>query len=120
MNAQDKAQALVDYWLSSRNAGHTRVLIKGARNDDCYVVGHNHAQASVLAKEAEQPPENALTIHAVHNRRGHQKPLAIDHSVFQFLLPDLLDEISRQDETIRKQRNEIRNLQNTVERLKRL
>jgi hypothetical protein len=95
MKASDKIAALVEYWDSTRAAGHTRLLLNGVLNSNkCAVIGHDTDFAKILADLAPDVAVLPLTMENIDKLHGQRLPLAIDHFALLVLFIQVLGEMT--------------------------
>lgn len=85
-------KSIVEYFRFSRARGHTHAMIHGLKNLDVpvLVMGGNYKIAVDIARQAENP--NVEPVGYNVNLRGLQKPLVIDHTIFELINSEMVNE----------------------------
>ena len=92
MKIEEKLRILRDYYLFTRNVGHTSLMKDGTKNytKEKFVLGYKKE----CFGELECKPSDVISWHNLDALKGHIKPLAIDNSVMSTLLDEVLNEIT--------------------------
>lgn len=115
-NISEKLAALVTYYDSTRQTGHTGLMMKGVLSaDKCAVVAHNQAMEQYLRNHWDLGRGTKIvTINNLDSLRGTRLPLAIDNAALSELLREALEKIqdlTHDNEELEK-RNEWLNVEN--------
>lgn len=88
------AQDLSTYFNTRRTVGHTNSAYKG-NDDSIYIVTDNNAKNELRQKYGNG--RKILTVDSIESGAlvAENKPIVIDHFVFQVLIDGLLDEIHK-------------------------
>ena len=98
MNTKTKLETLAQYYATTRQAGHTTAMIKGAVNTErCVILAPNHHTGEMLQKLAP-----AAKIVSLENPelRGMRLPMLVDNSTMSRILSLALCEIERLEKAL--------------------
>jgi hypothetical protein len=99
MNTKQRLEDLRNYYATTRQCGHTTVMVRGAQNVDTVAIlaaSHNHAR--ILKQLA--PKADCISLYATTALRGMRKPLLVDNHTMHVLLSDALEEIERLEKRV--------------------
>lgn len=86
------------YYLKTRSVGHTKLMQKGIKNEDCIILAETLAQASNLRVEKKQ---FYISIQKL-DIGGYRFPLVWDNSALIWLISEVLRDMNKKDKTIRE------------------
>lgn len=88
----EAAREIVNAFAVTRNAGHTKAVIRGAQNtDNCVVIALNEAHTRHLRSLVAKDTRIATIASVAHcGLRGKRNPIVLDNIVIQTLLATLL------------------------------
>jgi len=91
MKIQKKLEELLQYYMSTRNIGHTTLLKEGSKhyNKEFFVLSLHIKDCGYL----ELKPQQVISLENLDKLRGHDKPLIIDNGAMIELLGDALMKI---------------------------
>lgn len=85
MNVRVQLQALLQYYVTNRQVGHTTAMLRGANNTKCTVIvarEHNYRRLMDLQQKRKKGKKyNATTLAGVEhgNLLGHREPIVFDN-----------------------------------------
>ena len=91
MNIRTQLQALLQYYVTNRQVGHTTAMLRGANNSKCIVLvsrEHNYHRLMELQRKRKKGKKyNAITLDGVQNNglRGHREPILFDNEALYVL-----------------------------------
>jgi len=100
MKIEKKLEILLQYYLSTRRAGHTTLMKEGTNHydKDFFVLAHNMEYGETMGFG----PKSAVSWQNLDKLIGHNKPLAIDNGPMTELLADVLVRIEALKEENKK------------------
>lgn len=100
MNIKKKLETLVQYFVSTRQVGHTTLMKEGTNHYDkpFFVLTHSMAHGESLGFDVT----NTISYQNPDKLRGHNRPLVIDNGVMTEILSDALMRIEALEEENQK------------------
>ena len=96
--------ALLSYYEGSRGAGHTKLLIHGAKSQRCILLADTEHRAESVHRDIaanhiqhQALPNSYLGLKSVTHLHGMRLPLAIDNSALIVLLREIVDVLSNEE-----------------------
>ena len=86
-----KLTVLSNYFQTTRRAGHTEAVIRGAENSDCIVIVHSHNQL----RHRLPPRHITVSVDDLVRLKGLSKPLVFDNFPLTTLFTEAGQEISK-------------------------
>ena len=83
-------EQLCGYYQYTRGCGHTKAMLEGAKNADCFVVVPSMEIGRYVVMA---PKEKLITLARLERLMGHKKPLAFDNSTLFTIFREALSEI---------------------------
>ena len=100
MKIEKKLEKLLNYYLETRQVGHTTLMKEGTNHydKDFFVLTMNMQHGDAI----ELKPKNIISWQNIDRLIGHNKPLAIDNGTMTELLIDAIMRIEALDEENKK------------------
>lgn len=98
MHILDKLKRIRNYLGSTRQVGHTQLMIDGVRNSrESIVLALNKHSGEYIERRNVLFPNahKVVTLHNLDNLIGHRKPMAIDNGALFSLLDEAVSEIEK-------------------------
>lgn len=95
MRTIEKIEMLYQYYLSTRNIGHTSLLKEGAKRfkKDFFILSFDHDNRIFEAEKSQ-----IVSWSNLKKLIGHQKPMIIDNGAMVSILSDVLNEMHELEE----------------------
>lgn len=111
----EQAKALIHYYLTNRQAGHTTAMIEGAKDTGAYVVVDNLSQMRQMQEHGIRK-DHIIILHDMWRLVGLEpKPVALDNFFVLSLLEGLLAEIREKTDEINKHKSRERAIKRILE-----
>lgn len=100
MKIEKKLEKLLNYYLETRQVGHTTLMKEGTNHydKDFFVLTMNMSHGNNIGLK----PTNIISWENLDRLQGHKKPLAIDNGTMTELLIDAIMRIEALDEENKK------------------
>jgi hypothetical protein len=96
---------LLTYWQSTRQIGHTTLMLTGVVNEPRgLLLVANQDQKKYLSKSVNK--DQMITIHELQELRGVRKPLVVDHFALRVMLNDVLEKLQAEKSILEGKLNE--------------
>jgi hypothetical protein len=96
MSTKGKLKELLQYYLTTRQVGHTTTMLNGIKDDKVLIMSLTSKDAKVICQRNDKAlPISYDAFDYTFSLRGRRMPLLIDNSAMIVLLEDALREISR-------------------------
>ena len=86
MNVKETIEELLAYYTCTRQIGHTRAMLEGAKNTECTVIAHNQNSAIRLREQGV----DAISVHELSALKGKRVPIVLDNATLHFLFAEVL------------------------------
>jgi len=94
MNAKKELITLGNYFIATRQVGHTTAMMEGAKNTSCLILTSN--QMGVDRLKTFKPKGDVISIQNVEqDLRGRNQPLLLDNEAVVTVISHALEEIRR-------------------------
>jgi hypothetical protein len=99
MKTKELLQTLKDYYMATRQCGHTTAMIRGVQNvDNAAILATTCDHAKTLKRIA--PNVDVIPMYSHHALRGMRKPLVLDNMTMEQILAEALHEINRLEKQV--------------------
>jgi hypothetical protein len=108
MNIKKKLETLLQYYLTTRQVGHTTLMKEGTNHYDkpFFVLCHSMVHGESLGFDVT----NTISYGNPDKLRGHNRPLVIDNGV----IPEILSDALMRIETLEEENEKLRKMSQTI------